>query len=448
MSSGKSLKTRMAIASTWSLIQIFSTYGLRLASNLIMTRLLVPEAFGLMSLLATLLTAFTLFTDVGVNRSIVREPDGDTEKFLHVAWVFKIIRGSVIAVCVLIAAGLLWLLAPSFATPGTAYADPLLPAMIAVSALVPLMQGTESTTKDLTMRSLQNWWITLVGLSAQVIGLLSMIVFVQFHASPWALLCGMMVSVLFASSLSHVIYPGPRMRIEWDAEITGRLWGYGKFLLGSSALTFVARNADKLMLAGFLGATTFGLYTIAMVWVEAGISLLNRIADRVGFPALAEVIRNRPHDIPRLFRKFQTVVDGFCTCAFLVTFLFGEALIQFLYTSDYVAAGSYLQILSLGFLVSRFQTVNGLLMNVGDSRGMMVVSGIRAIAICITIPVGYTLLGLQGALFATALTPAVSAPYAIWKLRPILGEKQGRIDIAVWTATLLIGGLVYVSQGL
>jgi len=433
----------MAIASFWSLFQIFGNYGLRLASNLIMTRLLVPEAFGLMALLGTLLTAFALFTDMGINRSIVREPDGDTDRFLRVAWVAKILRGAIIAAFTLIAALLIWLLAPSIATPGTAYADPVLPALVAVAALSPLIQGAEATTKDLTLRRLQNWWVTFVGISAQVAGLISMILFVQIEASVWALLFGMLVSTFLATALSFFIYPGPKMRFEWDAEIAWRLWTYGKFLLGSSALTFVARNADKLMLAGFLGSATFGVYTIAMVWVEAGVSLLNRIADRVGFPALAEIIRDRPHDVRRLFRKFQTVIDLFCALGFLATFLFGEALIRFLYTSDYAAAGSYLQILSLGFLVARFQTLNGLLMNIGDSRSIMIVSGIRAIAICITLPVSFHLLGLPGALLATSMTPAISAPFTIWKLWPVLGGRQLSVDTSIWAGTLGLSILVY-----
>jgi O-antigen/teichoic acid export membrane protein len=394
-------------------------------------------------LLSTLLTALTLFTDVGINRSIVREPDGEDTRFLRVAWVAKVIRGAIIALCVLIAALLLWLFAPILAAPGTAYADPQLPWLIAAASIVPLLDGANSTTKDLTMRRMQNWRFTLVGISAQLVGVVCMVLFAQINPSVWALFAGMVMINLYGMVLSHIVYPGPRMAFEWDEEIAGRMWRYGKYLLGSSALTFVAQNADKLLLAGFLGAKTFGLYSIAMIWVTAGIAFLNRISDRSGFPALAEIIRERPHDVPRLFRRFQTAVDVYCLGAFVVVLLFGEILIHLLYTSDYAAAGSYLQILSLSFLTARFQTINGLLMNIGDSRGMMIVSAIRAVAICITIPLGFNLAGLQGALLATAMTPMISGPYTILKLRHVLGARQAKTDIIISIAIVTVGFVVY-----
>ncbi len=438
-----SLRGRMMIASGWSFVQIFATNALRLASNLIMTRLLLPEAFGLMALISTLIVAFNLFTDVGIERSIIREPDGDQKRFLRVAWVAKMLRGGVIAACVLAVALLIWLLAPVLAAEDSVYADPRLPVLVALSALVPLLQGCESTCKELTTRNMQNYRFTVIGIAAQLVGIVSMLGFAQISPTVWALFAGMVMINVFGLIATHLFYPGPRMRLIWDKEIAARLWGYGKFLMGSSALTFIGRYADRLMLAGFLDATTFGLYSIALVWIEAGTTLLSRIADRSGFPAIAEVVRTRPQDVPRLFRKYQTVIDAACFAAFLGTFLLGEALIAFLYIEAYAPAGSFLKILSVSFLAARFQTVTTLLMNIGDSRAMMIASGMQAIAICVALPMAYATLGLPGVLLATALTPLAPAPYVIFKLHNTLGPRQTRLDSIVVLAILLIGGLVY-----
>lgn len=433
----------MIIASGWSFLQIFATNALRLASNLIMTRLLLPEAFGLMALISTLIVAFNLFTDVGIERSVVREPDGAQRRFLRVAWVVKIMRGGVIAACVLTIALLVWLFAPALASEGSVYADPRLPALIALSALVPLMQGCESTCKELTTRNMQNYRFTAVGIATQLIGVLSMVGFAQISQTVWALFAGMLMISVFGLIASHLFFPGPRMRVVWDKEISARLWNYGKFLMASSALTFVGRYADRLILAGFLGTATFGLYSIALVWIEAGTTLLQRIADRSGFPAIAEVIRTQPHKVARLFRKYQTVIDVACFTAFLGTFLLGEALLQLLYTEAYATSGSFLQILSVSFLAARFHTISMLLMNIGDSRAMMISSGITAVTVCIVLPLAYIYFGLSGVLLATALSPLASAPYVIAKLRPLLGAVQTRVDSIMLLLILLAGAIVY-----
>ncbi|WP_187431398.1 hypothetical protein ROLI_045320 (plasmid) [Roseobacter fucihabitans] len=441
----KSLGSKVFQAGGWSIIQIVITNLLRLASNLILTRYLVPEAFGMMAMIGTLLTAFALFTDIGLSQSITRDKDGEDDHFLRVAWTVQLIRGAAISGFVLLAALGLWVFAPTFAPLDTVYADPHLPLLVAISALTPLLNGAESTAKELTIRRLQNWRFTVIGISAQVLSLIAMVTFVQFSPTVWALLAGMLTVNIFALVASHLFYPGPRMHLARDRDITDRLWQFGKFLMGSSAFTFVAQQADKFILAALLDATTFGLYVIAQIWVMAGQMLISRLMTRVGFPAMSDVMRNRPEELHRLFRKFQNVIDLFCLCTFVLAFLFGSILIQSIYTSEYHTAGSYLSILSLSFLMMRFQPLDSLLINMGNSRSALIISAGRAVSICITIPLSYNLLGFEGTLLAVAVNTGLTAPYTLTLLRPILGEKQFRFDSFWLAAAVLISGVVYMT---
>ena len=61
---------------------------MRLISNLILTRLLVPELFGLMALVNTFIQGLFLFSDVGIATSIIRSPRGDDPVFLN-TWKHK-----------------------------------------------------------------------------------------------------------------------------------------------------------------------------------------------------------------------------------------------------------------------------------------------------------------------------------------------------------------------
>ena len=51
--------------------------GLKLGGNIILTRLLPREAFGLMAIVNTVLMGFGLFSDLGIGPSIVQNPRGD-----------------------------------------------------------------------------------------------------------------------------------------------------------------------------------------------------------------------------------------------------------------------------------------------------------------------------------------------------------------------------------
>ncbi|GAB1360936.1 hypothetical protein MASR1M32_01720 [Rhodobacter sp.] len=69
------------------------TQALRLASNLILTRLLFPEAFGLMALVSVVLVGLQMFSDTGIGPAISRSPRGDEPAFLDTAWTVNVARG-------------------------------------------------------------------------------------------------------------------------------------------------------------------------------------------------------------------------------------------------------------------------------------------------------------------------------------------------------------------
>lgn len=439
----RSLRSRTLKSSGMVLAQMASQQVLRLVSNLIMTRLLVPEAFGLIAFVSALIAAFSLFSDIGIGKSIIRENDGDTPKFLHVAWVMKVIRGILIAIFVALAALLLEFFGTQIGAVGTVYANPVLPSLVLVSAVFPLMQGVESTTVGLAVRKLELGRITALEIITQIVAVFTMVGFAWLNPTVWALLAGMIVGQFTRTIASHLILPGPRMWLDWDLSIVLRIWHFGKWLLGASAFTFFARNADRLILAGLLNSTTFGIYTIARVWVDAGQLVIEQLANQVGFSSIGEVIRHSPEDAPRFFRKMQTIIDCLCVMGFLICFFGGTSFVALLYTDAYLPAGEKLRILGLMLLVARFDLLNQLVVNIGNSRAMMVISGLRAITLCVSVPLSFDTFGLEGALFAVALAPLASVPFTIYILRPFLG-RQLWVD-AVWTGIILCLAINFVG---
>ena len=109
--------------------------ALRLASNLILARLLFPEAFGLMALVSVVLVGLQMFSDMGVSPAIARSARGDDPAFLDTAWTLQIGRGVV-----------LWLGASALAWPMANFYDaPALHLLIPVAALSLLIAGFNPT---------------------------------------------------------------------------------------------------------------------------------------------------------------------------------------------------------------------------------------------------------------------------------------------------------------
>src|SRR5688572_8201645 len=90
------LRKRILRASGWTFIQNGAALLLRLFGNLLLTRLLTPEAFGLMAVVQAFVVALAHLSDVGISQSIVVHRRGDDPAFLNTVWTVQILRGILI----------------------------------------------------------------------------------------------------------------------------------------------------------------------------------------------------------------------------------------------------------------------------------------------------------------------------------------------------------------
>src|ERR1700729_1195426 len=82
----KSLKSRAIRASAWTMVGYFGGQVIRLGSNVILTRMLFPGAYGEIVLVGIFFQGLQMFSDVGIGPSIIRSNRGDDPLFLNTAW--------------------------------------------------------------------------------------------------------------------------------------------------------------------------------------------------------------------------------------------------------------------------------------------------------------------------------------------------------------------------
>src|SRR5664279_5321466 len=140
------LKKRVFNAGAWSLAGYGLTQAIRLGSNLLLTRLLMPETFGVMSIAMLLMVCLVMLSDLGLNISVIQSSRGRDPVFLNTIWVTQIVRG-VLLWLVALAVSLFLLFADNagIVSKSSVYADPSLPYVIAIVALSTIIRGAHST---------------------------------------------------------------------------------------------------------------------------------------------------------------------------------------------------------------------------------------------------------------------------------------------------------------
>ena len=136
------LRQRILRAGAWASVGYGLSQALRLGGSLVMTRLLVPEMFGVMAIASIVLAMLLMLSDFGLTQNIVQSARGESPIFLDTAWAVQIIRGGLLwAVALLLSGGLYAGNQAGWFPPDSVYASPELPLVIAIGTFSAVISG-------------------------------------------------------------------------------------------------------------------------------------------------------------------------------------------------------------------------------------------------------------------------------------------------------------------
>lgn len=434
-----SLKRRSFRAGVWAGGSHVLSQLIRLAGNLVLTRILMPEAFGLMAVIFTIMLALGLLSDIGSGTVLVQSKRGAEREFVDTAWTLQVIRGGVIWLASLAVAGTLafgqhhdWF------REGTVYDDARLPLLVAVCTFMMFIQGFQSLNGKLALRNLDLKRVSLIELAVQVLTLAFMVIAAWLTRSIWALALGGLFTAVLQVAFTHTLLPGAKPRLRLEPEAVKELIGKGKWVLVSSLLGFVALNGDRFLLGGLIDTHTMGLYSIAFGLAAIAPSALSAVLAKVIFPAFSEVVRDRPAQLATTYRKFQQITDAAVGCLAGFMFMASDAIIGVMYDARYLGAGPIFGMLAVGSIGARYLVVEQIYTAKGQTSLLAAAILPRAAVIVAGVPLGYAMAGLHGALVAIVLSQFAHWPMALW-FRHREGLNQLRNDIVLPLA-LLLGG--------
>ncbi len=431
----------MLKAALWLVGSNVSSQVLRLISSLVLTRLLMPDAFGLMAAMGTLYFALIMFSDMGIWQSVVKSEKGNEDRFLGTAWAAQLIRSVIVAVLVcLMGLGVHVLSDRHWIQTSSVYADPRMPWMMASFAICALMQGLESMKLATAQRNLHGSQLARVELLSQLAAMVVTIALTWWTRSVWSLMVGAMVNSMTRTLLSHFYLPGKNIRPCWDPVYAREIIGFGKWIFLSSIIGFMASNIEKLILAALLSSTSFGLFSIASTLMSAVVGVYASLNGHVVFPSLSQALRSHRDEMVHVYDRVQRIVDVFLGVVSGVLIMSGQWSVWLLYDSRYEQAGWMLQMLGWGLLALRYQVVEQLMFANSQPAWVSANNGLRALSLVIAVPAGFAFWSERGALMAV-----VACQFASWPLSLVFKWREGLLTKASetwWLPAILVGLLL------
>lgn len=434
------LRGRMVKAALWLVGSNVSSQALRLVSSLVLTRLLMPDAFGLMAAVNTLYFGLVMFSDMGIWQSVVKSGNGHEPRFLGTAWTVQIMRAVVLVLLLsFLASGLHVLASGPWIPEGSVYADPRMPWMVVSLSVCAALQGLESMKLSTAQRNLHGGYLASMELFCQLAAMVTTIGLTWWTRSVWSLVIGTMVFSLTRTLLSHLYMPGMHVRPCWDRAHAQEILGFGKWIFLSSIIGFLASNSEKLILGALLSASSFGLFSIASTLLAVAAGLYASLNGHVVFSSMSQTMRHNSGDVLRMYGRVQSLADGFLGVAAGMLFMSGQWVVWVLYDARYAEAGKMLQTLGLGLIALRYQVVEQLMFAWGKPFWVSANNALRGVGLVVGVPLGHAWAGEQGALLAVVVCQFASWPLTIWfKHR----HQLWTTDSETWWLPSLLTGLL------
>lgn len=437
MSSLKKLAIRGAI---WTIIGFGGIQILRFGNNLILTRLLKPEYFGLMALVTTLRVGLELFSDIGIAQNIINSKRGDEPAFLNTAWTLQIIRGVVI-----------WIICLLLSFPAAKfYNDERLVLLIPIAIFFSVVDGFSCTSVHTLHRRMELGKLSLYELALQACYLSTLCILVWFYPNVWTLAIGSVIGAIYKLVSSYWLIPKYTHRFTWEPDAVKEILSFGKWMFIASALMFAAEQADRLVLAKILSFKMLGVYTVAYTLASIPREVIKQLSYKVIFPTISQQA-----DLPRailrekiLRQRWLILLGSAIILAFMTTV--GDFLVAFLYDKRYADATWMMPILCSGIWFSLlFYTISPALLAISKPLYSAQSNFARFGVIILGVPLAYYSFGTLGAIIVIAFSDLplyIVNLYGLWqeKLFCFIQDVQAT---AFFTVVLTLCLLIRYSLG-
>jgi PST family polysaccharide transporter len=427
----------------WSVLTVAARQGIGLATTVTLARLLTPDDYGLIGMVALLTGFLQAFADLGLSWAAVRHEGLTRAQADNLFWLNVAAGFAFWGACALSGPAL----SAFFGRPELTRIAAVMGASIALNGLT--VQAVALMTRQMQLR--QVFAAELAGLVA---GAATAAALAWWGAGYWALVFQtLMVPAgrLLALLAAGIPLPGPpRAGVG-----TLALVKFGGYLMCSTFVNFVARNLDNLLIGKVWGATALGVYSRAYFLMSVPLLLGAYSLGGVMVPAIT-ARKGSPAGLGRAYREAVCLAAWIGLPAAAGLFVAAPELVRLVYGPSWAPVAALLRWLALASMLQTVAATSGWLYIVnGRGRAML---GFTAAATAVQAVAFGT--GIRGGPLGIAVAyvvanvlligPTVVAAHRVGSielgatlraLRPVLGA-----TLAAIAAGSLAGGLAVTSR--
>lgn len=393
--------------------------GIQFAAVIVLARLLSPDIFGVIAMVAALAAVLDIVRELGLSTATIQRPDLTQSAISTMFWINV---GAGAGVALLLVAG-----APLVAF---FYHQPILVPITRWMGLGFLLSGLSTQHWALLRRQMR--FGTIAGLEAggDILGLAIAVVLATRGAGVWSLVVQRLTPVALTFIGSWMLCrwrPGPPGSFREVREMVD----FGLSVAGSSIFYSLARGTDQILIGWMWGPAALGLYERASKLLVVPINNLNIPLYTVALPAMSRLILYRDRYRAAVFGLFERLAMVTMPGAALVA-VTGDWVCDLLFGRQWSAAAPIVVWFGIAAISQPVIIVTSLLYITQARprellRATAIDSGICVLSFLVGLPFGA--LGVAGCFAATGIV--LRLPLSFW-----LSTRAGPIRFGELCATV------------
>ena len=330
----------------WSVIQKWGRSAISIVTFVILSRLLAPEAFGLVALASVFTVFIELFLDQGLSAAIVQRAELEPEHLDTAFWI-NILTGILLTVGLISVSGLV----------ATFFGEPRLSPVLRWLSISFILSALSSTQVAILQRRFAFRSLAVRSMAAATVGGIVGISMAFTGFGVWSLVGQDIVSALAGVVVlwrSSDWRPGLNVSKKHYKE----LFTFGASVVGNHALTVLIRRSDDLLIGYFLGTTLLGFYTVGYQLLLIIIRLVTEVTNSVAFPAFSRIQR-QPERMRRAFYNVTQYTSLFAFPVFIGLAALAPELVQAIFGEKWAPSIPVMQVLALIGILQSVLFFNG-----------------------------------------------------------------------------------------
>ncbi len=342
---GDELKNKATQGVFWSAVERYSLQVVQFLLKLVIARILIPDDYGLIGMIAIFMAVSQIFIDGGFSNALIQKKERSEADYNT---VFYINFGISVLIYLI-----LFFCAPLIAA---FYEQPLLTPITRVYSINLVINSLVAVNKVKLTVDVDFKTLSIISLGAAIISGIAGIGCAYYGMGVWALVVQQLLNS-FLNVLLSFYYVKWRPKLMFSMASFHSLFNFGSKLLIASLIHALYENLYNLFIGKKFTSATLGLFTRAQDFTNFAGSNVSAILKRVSFPILSRIQDDDEH-LMSVYKKYIKTATWATFPMLLGLCGIAKPMVLVLLTEKWIGCVPYLQILCFAMLWDCVTQVN------------------------------------------------------------------------------------------